>query len=54
MAKEMELDRAPIKFQTFYFFHVLVVPPIGHFLVFLKICYYYRGKGEGLVTIECK
>ena len=23
----MELDRAPIEFQTFYFSHVLVVPP---------------------------
>ena len=28
MAKEMGLDRAPIEFQTFYFSHVLVVPPI--------------------------
>ena len=27
MAKEMELDRAPIEFKPFYFFHVLVVPP---------------------------
>ena len=27
MAKEMGLDRAPIEFQTFYFSHVLVVPP---------------------------
>ena len=30
MAKEMGLDRAPIEFQTFYFFHVLVVPPSPH------------------------
>ena len=27
MAKEMGLDRGPIEFQTFYFSHVLVVPP---------------------------
>ena len=27
MAKEMGLGRAPIEFQTFYFSHVLVVPP---------------------------
>ena len=27
MAKKMGLNRAPIEFQTFYFFHVLVVPP---------------------------
>ena len=27
MAKEMGLDRAPIDFQTFYFSHVLLVPP---------------------------
>ena len=27
MAKEMGLDMAPIEFQTFYFSHVLVVPP---------------------------
>ena len=27
MAKEMGLDRAPVEFQTFYFSHVLVVPP---------------------------
>ena len=27
MAKEMGLDRAPIEFQTFYFSHVLLVPP---------------------------
>ena len=26
MAKEQGLDRAPIRFQTFYFSHVLVVP----------------------------
>ena len=32
MAKEMGLDRAPIEFQTFYFSHVLVVPPTGHAL----------------------
>ena len=30
MAKEMGLDRAPIEFQTFYFSHVLVVPPIDY------------------------
>ena len=30
MAKEMGLDRAPIEFQTFYFSHVLVVPPSLH------------------------
>ena len=29
MAKEMGLDRAPIEFQTFYFSHVLLVPPIA-------------------------
>ena len=29
MSKEMGLDRAPIEFQTFYIFHVLVVPPSG-------------------------
>ena len=27
MAKGMGLDRAPIEFQTFYFSHVLLVPP---------------------------
>ena len=27
MAKEMGLDRAPIEFQTFYFFHVWLDPP---------------------------
>ena len=27
MANKMGLDRAPIEFQTFYFSHVLVVPP---------------------------
>ena len=27
MAKEIGLDMAPIEFQTFYFSHVLVVPP---------------------------
>ena len=30
MAKEMGLDRAPIEFKTFYFSHVLVVPPNVH------------------------
>ena len=30
MAKEMGLDKAPIEFQTFYFSHVLVVPPNDH------------------------
>ena len=27
MRKEMGLDRAPNEFQTFYFSHVLLVPP---------------------------
>ena len=30
MAKKLGLDRAPIEFQTFYFPHVLVVPPNIH------------------------
>ena len=34
-ANEMGLDRAPIEFQTFYFSHVLVVPPSGRYMGFL-------------------
>ena len=30
MAKEMGLDRAPIEFQTFYFFHVWLDPLLDH------------------------
>ena len=33
MTKEMGLDRAPIEFHTFYFSHVLVVPPNMHHIV---------------------
>ena len=32
----MGLDRAPIEFQTFYFSHVLVVPPSVHLLLHFK------------------
>ena len=39
MAKEMGLDRAPIEFQTFYFSHVLVVPPNHQTIVFVKVQY---------------
>ena len=37
MAKEMELDRAPIEFQTFYFSHVCVTPPTPHPLAELAL-----------------
>ena len=37
MAKGMGLDRAPIEFQTFYFPHVLVVPPIVMVPFHLKV-----------------
>ena len=33
----MGLDSVPIDFQTYYFFHVLVVPPTGYGLVMMTM-----------------
>ena len=51
MAKEMGSDRTPIEFQTFYFSHVLVVPPTTYTHLPRPACH-FRTPPNPLVTLS--